>query len=70
MNRAVGLALVVGGIILLIFGIQASQSFGSSVSNALTGAPTNRSVWMIVVGAVAAIVGIVLAFRGGTGTKV
>ena len=70
MNRAVGLALLVGGIILLIFGIQASQSFSSGVSNALTGAPTNRSVWMIVVGAVAAIVGIVVAFRGGTGTKV
>lgn len=69
MNKAIGLALLVAGILLLIFGIQASQSFTSNVSQALTGAPTNRSIWMIVGGLVAAIVGIVLTFRGGTGTR-
>lgn len=70
MNRAIGLALLVAGIVVLIFGIQASQSFTSSVSQTFTGAPTNRSIWMIVGGLVAAIVGIVLTFRGGSDTRV
>jgi hypothetical protein len=69
MNRAIGLALLVAGIVVLIFGIQASQSFTSNVSQTFTGAPTNRSIWMIVGGLAAAIVGIVLTFRGGTGTR-
>ena len=68
MNRAIGLALLVAGIVVLIFGIQASQSFTSNVSQTFTGAPTNRSIWMIVSGLAAAIVGIVLTFRGGRGT--
>jgi uncharacterized protein DUF3185 len=70
MNRAIGLALLVAGIVVLIFGIQASQSFTSNLSQTFTGAPTNRSIWMIVVGLVAAIVGIVLTFRGGRGTRI
>jgi Protein of unknown function (DUF3185) len=69
MNKAIGLALLVAGIVVLIFGIQASQSFTSNVSQTFTGAPTNRSIWMIVSGLAAAIVGIVLTFRGGSGTR-
>ena len=69
MNRAIGLALLVAGIVVLIFGIQASQSFTSNVTQTFTGAPTNRSIWMIVSGLAAAIVGIVLTFRGGSGTR-
>jgi predicted benzoate:H+ symporter BenE len=67
--RALGIALLVAGIVLLIFGIQASQSFTSNVSQTFTGAPTNRAIWMFVVGLAAAIVGIVLSFRGGSGTR-
>jgi hypothetical protein len=70
MNRAIGLALLVGGAVLLIFGVQASHSFTSDVSRTFTGNPTNQSVWMIVGGAVAAVVGLVLAFRSGTGPRV
>lgn len=66
MNRAIGLALLVGGIVLLIFGLQASHSFSSDVSRTFTGSPTNNSVWMIVGGVVAAIAGLVMSLRGGT----
>jgi uncharacterized membrane protein HdeD (DUF308 family) len=69
MNRAVGLALLVGGIVLLIFGFQASHSFTSDVSRTFTGSPTNNAVWMIVGGIVAAIAGLVLTLRGGGGTR-
>lgn len=65
MNKAIGVALLVAGIALLIFGIQASNSFSSNISQTFTGAPTNRAIWMFVVGLAAAIVGIILTFRGG-----
>lgn len=66
MNKAIGVALLVAGIALLIFGIQASNSFSSNISQTFTGAPTNRAIWMFVVGLAAAIVGIILTFRGGS----
>lgn len=61
-SKAVGLALLVGGLILVVFGIQASQSFASEVSETFTGSPTDRAIWMIVGGAAAAVVGGVMAF--------
>jgi hypothetical protein len=64
MNKALGIALLVVGIILLVFGINASQSFGSDVSRFFTGSPTDKSVWMMIGGVVAAIVGGFLTFTG------
>lgn len=64
MNNIVGLALLAGGIILLVFGINESHSFGSDVSRFFTGNPTDRSMWFISGGAVAVIVGLIVAFRG------
>jgi uncharacterized membrane protein HdeD (DUF308 family) len=66
MNKAIGLALLVGGIVLLIFGLQASHSFSSDVSRTFTGSPTNNAIWMIVGGVVAAVAGLVMTLRGGT----
>lgn len=68
MNRIIGLALLVGGIVLLIYGIQAGNSFSSGVSRAFNGAPTSQSIWMIVGGAVLIIVGLGATF-GGRGTR-
>jgi Protein of unknown function (DUF3185) len=70
MNRAVGLAFLAGGIVLLIFGVQAMHSFNSRVSSTFTGTPTSHSIWMIVLGAVLVIVGLALGFGGGRGTRV
>jgi uncharacterized membrane protein YdcZ (DUF606 family) len=66
MNKVIGIALLVGGIVLLIFGFQASHSFTSDVSRTFTGSPTDKSMWMIVGGAVAAIAGLVMSLRGGS----
>ncbi len=59
MNTAIGLALLVGGIILLIFGFNASHSFTSDVSRTFTGSPTDRSIWMLVTGAVLVVAGLI-----------
>jgi len=63
-NKIVPLALVIGGVVLIIFGIQATDSFSSDVSRVLTGFPTNKAVWMFIGGIVAAIVGLTMTLRG------
>jgi uncharacterized membrane protein YdjX (TVP38/TMEM64 family) len=63
MNKAFSLALLVGGIVLMIFGINATNSFGSDVSRFFTGSPTDKSVWMLIGGIVAAVAGLVMTSR-------
>ena len=60
MNKPLGIALLVAGIILTIFGINASDSFGSDVSRFFTGTPTDKSVWLLIAGVAAAVVGFFL----------
>jgi uncharacterized membrane protein YidH (DUF202 family) len=67
MNRGLGLALLAIGVILLFYGINAEQSFTSSVSKVFTGAPTDRSIFLIAGGVLAALVGLFLTMRGGRG---
>jgi len=64
-NKAIGLALLVIGVILLIFGINASDSVGSEVKEAFTGTPTDKSIWMIVGGALLGVLGLVAVTRPG-----
>jgi hypothetical protein len=68
MNRPISMALLAGGIILAIFGLNASHSFGSDVSRFFTGSPTDKAMWMLIGGIAAAIVGAVGLMR--TGSKV
>jgi hypothetical protein len=58
MNKAVSLAILAGGIVVLIFGINAINSTGSDISRFFTGAPTDRAMWMLVGGVVASVVGL------------
>jgi divalent metal cation (Fe/Co/Zn/Cd) transporter len=59
MNKIVYLALLVAGTVLVILGIQATNSFSSDVSRFFTGSPTDKAVWMLIGGAVAAVAGLV-----------
>ncbi len=63
MNIIVPVALLVGGVVLMIFGINATNSFSSDVSRFFTGSPTDKAVWMLIVGAVATVVGFVWTLR-------
>jgi hypothetical protein len=64
MNKAIALALLVGGIVLIVFGVNESHSFNSDVNRFFTGNPTDKAVWMIVGGAVAAVAGLTMTVRG------
>jgi hypothetical protein len=64
MNKAVSLALLVGGIVLIIYGVAAADSIGSDVSRFFTGNPTDKSIWLLLGGIIAAIVGSAGLLRG------
>lgn len=63
MNKAIAIAFLVGGMVLIVFGINATESFSSDVSRFFTGAPTDKAVWMLIGGIVAAVVGL-FSLRG------
>jgi len=63
MNKIVSLALLVGGVVLIIIGISATNSFSSDVSRFFTGSPTDEAVWMLIGGIVAAIIGLTGTLR-------
>ena len=64
MNRIFPLALLIGGVVLIIYGINATNSFSSDVSRFFTGSPTDKAVWMLIGGIVAAVIGLVGTLRG------
>ena len=55
--------MLVVGAILIGFGIQAANSTGSDFSRFFTGAPTNKSLWLLILGAGSAIAGLVVTMR-------
>ena len=57
MNKGTAIALLVVGVVLLIFGYNAYHSASSGLSEAITGAPTDKSIWLLAVGLIASIVG-------------
>lgn len=63
MNKIVSLALLIGGVVLMVIGINATNSFGSDLSRFFTGSPTNRAIWMLLGGIAAVVAGLVLALR-------
>ena len=64
MNKALSLALLVGGVVLLIIGINATNSFGSDVSRFFTGSPTDKSIWLVIGGVAATAIGLTMTLRG------
>jgi hypothetical protein len=63
MNRILGVILLAVGIALLVLGIQASDSVASSISRLFNGQPTDKAIWLLIGGAVATGLGIVVMTR-------
>ncbi len=65
MNKPLSIAFLAVGILLIIFGVNATNAFSSDVSRFFTGAPTNKAIWMLIGGIVAAVVGLFGLLRSG-----
>jgi len=64
MNKIISLVLLVGGIVLIVYGINASDSLSSSFSRFFTGNPTDKTIWLLIGGTAASVVGLVGMLRG------
>ena len=64
MDKAISLAILAAGILLVGFGISASNSISSDISRVFTDAPTDKAIWMLVGGVVVTIIGLVGLLRG------
>jgi hypothetical protein len=58
MNRIIAIVFLVGGVVLMILGIQATNSLSSDVSRFFSGSPTDKAIWMLIGGIVAAVIGL------------
>ena len=67
MNKGISVALLVVGVVLVIWGVRASDSFSSDVSRFFTDSPTDKAIWLMVGGIVAAVVGLFGILRGEKG---
>lgn len=66
MNRSISLAVLAGGILLIVFGIGVSQSVSSDISRFFTGSPTEKAIWLLSGGVAATVVGLLGVSRGST----
>jgi hypothetical protein len=58
MNKTISVALLAGGILLLVFGVIAYDSTSSDISRFFTGSATDKSMWLLVGGGVVTVLGL------------
>lgn len=63
-QRIAGIVLLVLGVVLLIFGINSSNSVVDQVSEGVTGRFTDTTMWYIVGGIVLGLTGLALSVMG------
>ncbi|NKE70487.1 DUF3185 family protein [Candidatus Manganitrophus noduliformans] len=64
MNRSISIAVLAGGILLIVFGVGVSQSVSSDISRFFTGSPTEKAIWLLSGGVAATVVGLLGVSRG------
>lgn len=63
-QRILGIALLVVGVLLFAFGLNATDSVTESVTEGVTGKYTDKTTWYLIGGAAMALVGLALSFMG------
>ena len=58
MNKILFIALLVVGVVLLVLGVNASESISSDLSRLFTGEPTDKAIWLLIGGGLAVIAGL------------
>jgi hypothetical protein len=64
-QRILGIVLLVVGVGVLIYGVNASHSLADRVSDTFTGRFTEATTWYIIGGAAAGLLGLLLVALGG-----
>ena len=64
MNKLISFTLLIAGVLFVVLGLNAMDSFASSFSRFFTGAPTDSSMWMLIAGIVLMCVSGFGWFRG------
>ena len=62
-NALVAIVLLVIGVALLVWGLNASDSLSSEVSEAFEGAPSNKSIALMAIGGLIGVIGLVKLLR-------
>jgi hypothetical protein len=63
MNKPLGIAVLVAGIVLLIYGFHAADSMASGFSKLFSGAPTDKSIFLLIAGAILTAFGATTVIR-------
>jgi uncharacterized membrane protein len=66
-QRIIGIVLLVAGVALLVFGLNASHSVADRVSNTFTGRFTEATTWYIIGGIAAGVIGLIILIGGARG---
>ena len=69
LRSALLLVLLVVGVVLFVFGLNATDSLADSVSEGVTGKYTDKTTWYIIGGLAMALVGGALALFSGSKTS-
>jgi len=62
MRTFVGVGIIVVGVILLVAGLNASDSLSDRMSRFFTGTSTDKTIWLLIGGAFAVIAGASMTF--------
>lgn len=65
MNKGLSVALLIVGVLLVVWGVSTFDSASSDVSQVLTGSPSNKAIWLLVGGIISGVVGLFGVLRGG-----
>ncbi len=65
MKKAIGVGLIVAGVVLLVYGFQSRDSLESRVNQVFRGSPSNKAMWLLGGGAGLSAIGLVLVFSKG-----
>ena len=63
MYRYISFAVLILGVVLISYGVIASDSLSSDISRFFTGSPTDRTMWLLIVGLLATAFGLYGVFR-------
>lgn len=69
MSKLFSLALLVGGIVLIVIGFNATNSLGADVSRFFPRSPTDKAIWILIGGVVAVLVGLTMLWGSPKHTK-